>query len=89
MDGQSIEPETIPAQADRCECGTPLADHPPLPKAGPFPSWRSTRVTGGEGSPRAAVDRRRRPHLRIPAATLAAIVARRNRSDPPEVSDGP
>jgi hypothetical protein len=28
---------------DTCECGIPLADHPPLPKPKPLVSWHAAR----------------------------------------------
>lgn len=30
---------------ERCECGVLLSKHPPLPKPGPFPSWRESKAT--------------------------------------------
>ncbi len=40
---------------ERCECGAPLDGHPPVPKVGPFRSWRVGRATKPTSRPGPAI----------------------------------
>jgi hypothetical protein len=45
-------------EPERCECGASLAEHPPLPKPGPFKSWRQGRGTTPTSRPGPLVRRK-------------------------------
>lgn len=43
--GSDIATAPLDTEPERCECGQPLVDHPPLTLPKPLASWKSQRET--------------------------------------------
>ncbi|MCI0581410.1 MAG: hypothetical protein L0227_00705 [Chloroflexi bacterium] len=68
-DGEAPGPYDGFEAAGLCECGQPLADHPPLPRPPRLRSWMSTR----------SLDQVRRANaLKTPAPPFTAVQRRRH-----------